>query len=142
MPFIARWPGKIAAETTSDLPIASWDIFPTALELTGATTKAELDGTSIAPTLLGTTKQTERPPLYWEHHAGNGIQAVRMGDWKGVRRNAGSNPDGIIELYDLANDPYETTNVVEEYPAIARQICEIMAIDRSPSIFSNWRFCP
>ena len=65
-----------------------------------------------------------------------------MGRWKGVRRSAYSNPDGIIELYDLETDPNETTNLVGEYPEIARQICEILATDRSPSIYDNWNFCP
>lgn len=142
VPFIARWPGKIPPNTTSDYPIASWDIFPTVLAMTIAESSAELDGVSFAPTLLDEGTQEVRSHLYWEYHAGSGKQAVRMGDWKGVRLNADGNPDGIIELYDLANDPNESTNVVDEYPAIAKQICEILANDRSPSIYANWNFCP
>ena len=101
----------------------------------------ELDGVSIVPTLLGEGTQVDRSHLYWEYHSSGGIQAVRMGDWKGVRRSAYSNPDGVIELYDLENDPFETEDLVFQYPGIARQICEIMANDRSPSIYSNWNFC-
>ncbi len=142
VPFIARWPGQIAEDSTSNFPIAAWDLFPTILEITGASTNAELDGISILPTLTGAGKQTERTPLYWEYHAGGGKQALRMGDWKGVRLSANNNPDGIIELYNLADDPNETTNVVLENPAIARQICELMANERAPSIYSNWNFCP
>ena len=44
VPFIVRWPGNVEADSTSELPVAAWDIFPTMLELTGASTEAELDG--------------------------------------------------------------------------------------------------
>lgn len=142
VPFIVRWPGQVEANSTSSLPVASWDIYPTALELSGAASTAELDGISIAPTLLGEPGQTPRNPLYWETPAGNGLQAVRMGDWKGVRLNAQSSADGPIQVFNLATDPNETNNVVAENPDIARQLCELMATLRTPALYDNWRFCP
>jgi arylsulfatase A len=142
VPFIARWPGRIEPDTTSDFPVASWDLYPTALELGGATTTVELDGISIAPTLLGEPGQTPRNPLYWETPSGSGLQAVRDGDWKAVRLNAQSVPDGPIQLFNLVTDPNETTNVVDRHPEIARHLCELMTTMRSPSIYPEWTFCP
>ncbi|NCF39809.1 MAG: sulfatase-like hydrolase/transferase [Planctomycetia bacterium] len=142
VPFIARWPGRIEPDTTSDFPVASWDLYPTALELGGATTTVELDGISIAPTLLGEPGQTPRNPLYWETPSGSGLQAVRDGDWKAVRLNAQSVPDGPIQLFNLVTDPNETTNIVDRHPEIARHLCELMTTMRSPSIYPEWTFCP
>ena len=142
MPFIARWPGRIAPNTTNDFPVAAWDIYPTAVELSGGTTTADLDGVSIVPTLLGEPGQAPRNPLYWETPSGNGLQAVRDGDWKAVRSNAQSSPDGPIQLFNLATDPNETTNVVDQHPDVARHLCELMATMRSPSIYPDWGFCP
>lgn len=142
VPFIARWPGRIEPDTTSDFPVASWDLYPTALELGGATTTVELDGISIAPTLLGEPGQTPRNPLYWETPSGSGLQAVRDGDWKAVRLNAQSVPDGPIQLFNLVTDPNETTNVVDRHPEVARHLCELMTTMRSPSIYPEWTFCP
>ncbi len=142
VPFIARWPGHIAANSTSDYPVASWDIFPTAMELAGASTTVDLDGVSIVPTLLGDAGQTPRNPLYWETPAGNGIQAVRDGDWKAVRLNAQTSPDSAVQLFNLATDPNETTNVVDQHPDIARHLCELMATMRTDAIYQEWMFCP
>ena len=61
---------------------------PTLCELSGTEAPADLDGVSFAPTLLGNSKnQEQRNYLYWEFHERGGKQAVRMGNWKGIRLN-------------------------------------------------------
>ncbi|MBI3878469.1 MAG: arylsulfatase [Verrucomicrobia bacterium] len=117
VPFIAWWPGRIAPGTTSDLPVAFWDFPATAAELAGA--KAPVgDGLSIVPTLLGeAAKQKRHDFLYWEFHERGFQQAVRMGDWKGIR------PLGKpIELYNLRLDPGEAQNVADANAAVVQQI--------------------
>ena len=79
VPGIVRWPGRVKAGATSDLPWAFWDFLPTAVELAGSTPPDGLDGISIVPTLLGQGKQPRHEFMYWEFHEGpSSTQAVRM----------------------------------------------------------------
>jgi len=132
VPFIARWTGKIRPGTKSDLPSANWDALPTLCELAGAKPPADIDGISLAPTLLNKGKQQRHEYLYWEFPAYGVQQAVRMGDWKGVRQRMGQG-NLEIELYNLASDVGETKNVAAAHPEIVGRIRKIMETARVPS---------
>ena len=142
VPLVARWPGQIAPGRESDHVSAFWDILPTFTELTGAETAPDIDGISFARHLLDAAHdQARHRYLYWEFVAYGGQQAVRMGRWKGVRQNMLTNRrDGRLtdsaldtELYDLLNDPGETTNVAEHYPRILNKVDEFMTEAHTPS---------
>jgi len=131
--MIARWPGRIKAGSVSNHISAFWDFLPTCCELVGAKAPEGIDGISMAATLLG------RPGGQRVHeylHEQGKRQAVRMGDWKGVRQNVAKNPDGPIELYNLKNDIGEKTNVAARHPGIVTKIEECMKAARTPS--ENW----
>ena len=76
-------------------------------------------------------KQQQHEYLYWElpkydketgtFAAEVPMQAVRMGNWKGVRPEAG----GALELYDLSKDLGETTDVAAKFPAVVKKLEEI-----------------
>src|SRR4051812_4170633 len=132
VPMIARWPGKIAPGTTSDFAAAFWDVLPTLAEIVGTPAPAGLDGLSFAPTLLG-KPQKPHDYLYWEFPEKIGQQAVRIGDWKGVRVNVKKQPEGPIELYDLKTDLAESRNVAAEHPDIIARMAEIMRSGRTES---------
>ncbi|MGE5195654.1 MAG: sulfatase-like hydrolase/transferase, partial [Deltaproteobacteria bacterium] len=117
VPFIVRWPGKIAAGSQSDQVAWFADFLPTAAELGGARPQAGLDGVSLVGTLLGKAKTFERT-LYWEFHEGGFRQAVRMGDWKGIRLK----PETPLALYDIARDPSESQDVAAEHPEVVAKI--------------------
>lgn len=126
VPMLASWPGQIAASTQTDHMSTFYDIMPTLLDAAGAAPAAMTDGLSFLPTLLGqASEQEQHPYLYWEFPGYNGLQAVRMGDWKGMRRNM---QDGNleIELYNLATDLREQQNVAAEHPEVVEQIRTIM----------------
>jgi arylsulfatase A-like enzyme len=125
-PFIARWPGKIKAGSTSKQTGAFWDIMPTLADLTHAPALAYTDGISLLPTLTGRKGQQQHNYLYWEFHEEGGRQAVRQGNWKAVRLQAKQHPDGPVELYDLATDPAETKNVAASHPDIAAKLAGYM----------------
>ncbi len=126
VPAIARWPGTIEAGVTSDFPWAFWDFLPTAAELAGVEAPAGLDGQSILPTLRG-LRQTPPEFLYWEVGEGEEMQqAVRMGDWKAVRRA----PGVALELYELAGDLGETRDVAGERPEVVERIERYLATAR------------
>jgi len=136
VPFIARWPGKIKAGTVSDHVSAFWDFLPTCCELAGVRAPEGIDGLSMAPTLLGRSGQAEHEYMYWEFHEQGKRQAVRMGEWKGVRQNIAKEPDGPIELYNLKDDIGEKTNIADRYPEIVARIENCMKAAHTPS--ENW----
>jgi arylsulfatase len=137
VPLVARWTGHIAAGATSDQVAAFWDLLPTLCEVTGAETPSECDGVSLLPTFLGEPdRQAQHDYLYWEFPGYGGQQAVRLGDWKAVRQNMlrPDNPDPLrIELYDLAADIGESTDVANQNPEVVAQAERIMREARVPS---------
>ena len=112
---------------------------PTFSQLAGAKTPRGLDGISFAPTLLGESKQREHDYLYWEFKAYGGQQALRMGDWKGVRqgmlkRNGDAIASGMdLQLYNLASDPGESMNVANDNPKIVKKMKRLMRGAHEPS---------
>ncbi len=127
VPLVARWPGKIKPGTTTDHVSAFWDFLPTACELARVKPPEHIDGLSYLPTLLGKNEeQRAHDYLYWEFQEQGGKQAVRLGNYKGVRLNTRKNPDGPIELYDLAKDLGETIDLAEKQPEVVQRIREIM----------------
>jgi arylsulfatase A len=125
VPLIVRWPGHIKPGSVSDHIAAFWDIMPTLCDIADIPLTKQIDGISILPELLG-KKQATHDYLYWEFHEQGGKQAVRMGNWKGVRLEVFDKPDGPIELYNLANDVTEEKNLALQNPEIAQKIGQLM----------------
>ena len=134
VPMIARWPGRIKAGSISHHVSAFWDFLPTCCELVGVKAPEGIDGISMAATLLGRPgEQREHEYLYWEFHEQGKRQAVRMGDWKGIRQNVAKNPNGPIELYNLKNDIGEKNNIAVRHPEVVAKIEAYMKTARTPS---------
>ncbi len=138
VPMIVRWPDNIAPGSSTDHVSAFWDVLPTIAEITGATVPDGVDGASFLPTLRGTA-QNAGSPLYWEYHAFGGMQAVRMGDWKGVRLEIRRQDDSPVLLFDLNTDESERLDVASDNPEIVAMIREIMDA-RRPSEIDDWNF--
>lgn len=131
VPLIARWPGKITAGSVSDHISAFQDMMPTLAALSGATAP-QSDGLSMLPTLLGNPAgQAKHPHLYWEFTERGGKQAVLIDHWKGVRLNWQKEPDGPIQLFDLAHDPSESNDIADQHAKIVERIREIMAAEHT-----------
>jgi|Deesub1362B_J571_1020462.scaffolds.fasta_scaffold01224_2 arylsulfatase len=134
VPMIARWKEKIHPGTVSEEPTAFWDFLPTFCELAGVTPPADTDGISLLPILFGKKEYRRHEYLYWEFPSYGGQQAVRIGDWKGVRRGLKrKDTDTRIQLYNLKEDIGETTNVAERHPEVVARIKEIMVNARVES---------
>jgi arylsulfatase A len=131
-PFIARWPGRIRAGTISDLPAAFYDVLPTLCDVAGAKPTANADGVSLLPTLTGRGRQARHEFLFWDFGGYGGQQAVRLGDWKGVRRNLHQG-NMRIELYNLAADVGEQQDVAAKHPDIVKRIAAIMRSEHTRS---------
>lgn len=121
-PLIMTWPGRIKPGRLSQTPVTSVDFYPTFLDVAGAQ-KPEgqvLDGTSILPDMLNGQGPTDRA-LYWHYpvyHHHVPASAVRKDDWKLVQDLV----TGNIELYNLATDIGETTDLSGVFPDKAQEL--------------------
>jgi arylsulfatase A-like enzyme len=139
-PFFFVWEGKIAPNSSSDLPITNLDIFPTVLECAGINlNNYQYDGRSLLPIFKGEILEMERP-LFWHfpvylqaydvHHNENRDSlfrtrpgsVVRYGDWK---LHHYFEDDGL-ELYNLKDDVGEKNNVVEKFPDKTKELSEML----------------
>lgn len=118
VPMIVRWPEKVPAGTVNETVWWFADFLPTAADLAGAKSPANGDGVSVASALLGKGNLRERPALYWEFHEGGFKQAVRMGDWKGIRLKPGDE----LQIFDLKTDIGEKSNVAAAQPEVAARM--------------------
>jgi arylsulfatase A-like enzyme len=128
VPGVARWPEHIAAGTHSNRICLLMDIFPTAMEAAGLTPPEGIDGVSFLPTLRGAAQPEPDRDLYWVWreggliHQGNTTEALRLGDWKLVR----DNPFAPIEMYNVKDDPKETTDLAEKEKSTFRNLSVIL----------------
>jgi arylsulfatase A-like enzyme len=129
VPAIVRWPGVVKPGTVSDHVWAFWDVFPTLCEVAGFDVPKALDGISFVQTLTGKGEQKKPDFLYWEFHEGGTKQAVRYGNWKAIRLA----PNTPLELYDVAKDPGEKTNVAKDHPDVVERIETYLKTARTES---------
>ncbi len=135
VPFIAWWPGRIAAGSETGHVAYAGDFFATAAQLAGQPAPADLDSVSFAPTLLGEGLQARHEYLYWEFHEGGFRQAALLdGRWKGIRSGG---PDRRVRLHDLRNDVAEQKDVATEHPEIAKRLGEYLSTARTES--ADWQ---
>jgi arylsulfatase A-like enzyme len=123
VPFIVSWPERLAQGATSNTAIVTSDILPTLAQLLELDTPKGLsfDGESLSRALISPEKQTRQPFML---SAGNGILAIRDGDWKLIMGNGsggffesedknGTPFMGPYQLFNLADDPSETTDLLK-----------------------------
>lgn len=143
-PLIVRWPGKVQAGSTCNVPVIGIDFYPTFVDVIDATQSVpeQLDGISILPLLEG-NDAIDREALHWHFPAyleGRNYKgargrvfrttpcaAVRKGDWKLIEFFE----DGELELYNLAEDIGESRNLAEKNPAKVRELHELSKAWRS-----------
>jgi arylsulfatase A len=143
VPFIARWPGRIAPGTSSEEVISLTDMFASFSSLVSrpvADNEGE-DSYDVLPAILG-EKSEENKDAARIFHSGSGVFAVRKGDWILIQGTSGSgassgtgagspniNPDSlrtIGQLYNLAQDPYQNNNVCKVHPALRDSLTAII----------------
>lgn len=119
VPFLAAGPG--VAKGVNATPISSVDFLPTICELAGLPAPKGIDGVSLAPALQ---QQALKPrPLFWHypHYSNQGGApggAVRDGDWKLIEFYE----DNRLELYNLARDPGEKRNLLNQHGDVADKL--------------------
>ena len=127
IPFIAKWPGKIKANTTSNHISAFWDMMPTFCELSQAKQCPVTDGVSMTKSLLGDETQEKHEYLYWEFNESKGpLQALRKDDWKWIKKH-----NKQPELYNLSDDIGETVNLAKQKLELVAQLSTIVESART-----------
>jgi len=110
VPALVNWPSKLKPGKL-DAPVWILDWFPTLVSVAGGLveSKDRLEGENIWPLLTG-QRQPQPRTFYWNT---GGLFAVRHGDWKIIQNRKQPKK---AELYNLADDPYETRNLAGMYP--------------------------
>ena len=121
VPFMVQWPERLPRGAEYNYPVSSMDVLPTiaaaaqgaldgASPQVGATKNESLDGINLLPYITGKADGPPHETLFWRRGA---IAAARhtqaTEDWKLIRVNGDP-----TWLFNLLDDPYETTNLIEE----------------------------
>ena len=125
IPFIIRWPGKIAPRA-DDLLLSVPDIYPTLLELMGfrGDIPGDVEGVSRAGLLLDGKGDRPTSQLYiWVPYGGAewGRRGVRTHSHTLVLNRMPDEPDGLI-LHDNVEDPFQLRNIAAEEPALVSRL--------------------
>jgi arylsulfatase A len=146
VPAIASWPGQLPAGRTLTGFGHHTDLLPTILAATGLSSgnPSLLDGHNLLPVLRGESPGDSDRSVFWQMDLYRNLQrhypkpepyiteVVRRGHWKLNAR------DGVAqELFDLATDPMETTNLLKQQTTLATAMVEdlraFLAADRDRS---------
>jgi arylsulfatase A len=122
VPFLVRWPAGIQKPGRQwNKPVGQVDLMATFAEIIGAELKpdAGVDSESFAMVLLDATADYKREPLITHGNGGEPCRyAITDGDWKLILPNR----KYTAELYNLASDRSETTNVADQHPEMVQQL--------------------
>ncbi len=113
VPFILRYPRKVASGQRRDWIVSSVDLMPTILGLCDISIPSQVQGLDYSATFLGES-QTERDAAFlFNVHRGGGPNT----DWRGIRTKEWTYAyhfAGDWVMYDLKNDPYQLKNLIDD----------------------------
>ncbi len=130
VPMIVRWPGVVAADSITDTPTISHDLFPTFLAIADVAVPedhlSQVDGRDLTPLLQGEPTDLANRPLLWHmpHEWGpNGpgidpFSALRIGPWKILYFHA----ETRFELYNLDDDIGESNDLARTQVLVLRRL--------------------
>ncbi|HVW02851.1 MAG TPA: sulfatase, partial [Planctomycetaceae bacterium] len=127
-PIMIRWPGHVAPRMSDELAM-SIDIVPTLLAAVGLPATPEMQGIN----LLDESAVKARKEIFGECFTHNAVslddpaQNLRWrwtveGKWKLIVPDPRNEPNGKVELYDLAADPNETDNLAAKEPEVVARL--------------------
>jgi len=142
--LLIKYPAKIKPGTVSDATFCSVDLLPTLCGLNGAPLPAsEIDGANVWPLISG-EPGAKNPHEYYPITTKENLDAILSGDGEWIlhlphkyRHLVTPGMDGQegkyqelkleLSLFNLKKDPNETTNVIEQFPDVARKLQQIAA---------------
>lgn len=150
-PFITSWKGRIQPQV-SDEVVCTIDLAASLAALTGQTLPDDacLDSFDVLGALLGDRDARGRDHLVQQDNGRSGSYGLRVGDWKLQRHDRSSSRNQVVEkqlentrvpkfqLFNLADDPAEKKNVIDQHPEVAeklqQQLQKIIADGRSRAV--------
>lgn len=147
-PFITRWKGRIKPSQNDDV-VCTIDLMASLAALSGQSLPADagLDSFNVLNSLLGKQDSQGRDHLVQQDNGASGTYGLRVGDWKlhrydkksarnvVVKRELANTKVPAFQLFNLADDPAETTNVIEKHPEVTErlkaQLAQIIEAGRS-----------
>ena len=133
-PFIIQWKGHLPAGKVDDRPVIQLDVLPTAMAAAGMAISPDwkLDGVNLLPFLNGEKAGPPHDTLYWRFQ---NQHAIRRGDWKLVQTRADLKP----QLYNLAADIGESTDLADKEPARLKELGDAWAAWNTQLSDPQWR---
>jgi arylsulfatase A-like enzyme len=134
-PFLARWPGRIKPGSQSDELLCLVDTLATCAAITGQKLPPDAgpDSFNMLPALLGEKRSKPlRDHLVMQINSGRQL-AIRKGPWKLIPAAKGGQPrpksgiSDVPQLYNLATDLGETTNLAAQHPEIVKELSALLA---------------
>ena len=128
VPAVMRWPSRITAGSASDALMHVADLFPTFAGLAGADTGGglPLDGLDVWETIANGAESPREEVVH-------SLDVIRVGDWKLLEED-GEFVNGVksspLQLYNIAEDPYETTNLASSETARVAELRERLVYHR------------
>ncbi|MEZ6065564.1 MAG: arylsulfatase [Planctomycetaceae bacterium] len=122
VPFVARWPGHVAAGSTCDATVCLNDLFATMADILDAPPPANAaeDSVTMLPLLLGEQSTPVRESTW--HQSMQGDIALRSGEWKLIIQKSGAR-----ELYNLRDDLSEKSDRASTDTATAARLFDVLA---------------
>ena len=132
VPLIIVAPGYKSG-LASDRPTGLIDIFPTLLELTGQSPRADLEGQSLVPLMKNPAADWERPVLTTFGPKNHSLRSTR---WHYLRY-----ADGSEELYDHENDPHEWHNLAgkREHDEVLVKMRHSLPKHNAEPVIGDWQ---
>jgi arylsulfatase A len=139
IPHLLHWPNGIKQGTVCHNRVGIFDFFATVADITGQSISdnAGEDSMSYAPAFTGgSVDESQRMGLI--HHSISGKFAIRQGDWKLCRcsgsggwttpgdRDATEAGDPDMQLFNMKNDPGETSNLAKKFPHKVKELTELL----------------
>jgi len=133
VPFMAKWPAKIAPGSRLDAPVHHIDLFHTIAAAAGAEVPSDrkLDGVDLMPFVNGEVSGIPHKTLFWKegHH-----QSVQSEGWKMIR----ADQPNKRWLFNLNQDPTEQTNLAATEPEKLAELEALLAAHNAEQAQPMW----
>jgi arylsulfatase A-like enzyme len=132
VPFIARWPGKIAPASSSSQTLCLTDLMATIADILDAPLPDDAgeDSFSALPVLTGKPSPHLRTTAFIQGDTKDNAIAIRSGTWKLIESTNSKNQK-VHQLYDLTTDPGETKDLAPENQETVKQLSAALAKARA-----------
>lgn len=133
VPYMMRWPARIAPGSRMAAPVSHFDIFATASAAAGAPMPADrkVDGVDLLPFVAGEATGVPHRTLFWRS---GGYRVVLADGWK-----LHSLPAPVGDrLYNLSADPTERTNLAAAQPARLAELKALLAAHDREQMAPAW----